>query len=133
MKEVAGALSLTLTPEQIDRSLFADLKDEQRVQTFDDITAERLLDRYNVALAQAILLRCTAMEVRVWGETPARFRQLFRAVKFHRLICTIHETPGNSLHAQARRPAVAVLLDATSTGCNWRCSCPRCSTARRST
>ena len=94
--EVAGQLSLTLTPEQIDRSLFADLKDEQRVQTFDDISPERLLDRYNVALAQAILLRCTAMEVRIWGETPARFRQLFRAVKFHRLICTIHETAGNS-------------------------------------
>ena len=96
LKEVAGALSLTLTPEQIDRSLFADLKDEQRVQSFDDISPEHLLNRYNVALAQAILLRCAAMEVRIWGETPARFRQLFRAVKFHRLICTIHENPGNS-------------------------------------
>jgi predicted nuclease of restriction endonuclease-like RecB superfamily len=96
LSEVAEALSLTLTPEQIDRSLFADLKDEQRVQSFDDITPERLLDRYNVALAQAVLLRCAAMEVRIWGETPARFRQLFRAVKFHRLICTIHETAGNS-------------------------------------
>lgn len=96
LAEVADSLSLTLTPEQIDRSLFADLKDEQRVQSFDDITPERLLDRYNVALAQAVLLRCTAMEVRIWGETPARFRQLFRAVKFHRLICTIHETAGNS-------------------------------------
>ena len=38
----------------------------------------------------------TAMEVRIWGETPARFRQLFRAVKFHRLICTIHESAGQS-------------------------------------
>ena len=38
LNEVAEPLSLTLTPEQIDRSLFADLKDEQRVQTFDDIT-----------------------------------------------------------------------------------------------
>src|SRR5262245_60276294 len=94
--EVAGQLSLTLTPEQIDRSLFADLKDEQRVLSFDDISPEHLLNRYNVALAQAILLRCTAMEARIWGETPARFRQLFRAVKFHRLICTIHETAGNS-------------------------------------
>jgi predicted nuclease of restriction endonuclease-like RecB superfamily len=96
LKEVAETLSLTLTPELIERSLFADLKDEQRVQAFDDISAERLLDRYNVALAQAILLRCTAMDVRIWGETPARFRQLFRAVKFHRLICTIHETAGHS-------------------------------------
>jgi predicted nuclease of restriction endonuclease-like RecB superfamily len=96
MGEVAEHLSLTLTAEQIDRSLFADLKDEQRVLTFDDLTAEHLLNRYNVALAQAILLRCALMEVRVYAETPARFRQLFRAVKFHRLICTIQETPGNS-------------------------------------
>lgn len=96
LAEVAGQLSLTLTPEQIDRSLYADLKDEQRVQTFEDISAEHLLDRYNVALAQAILVRCTAMEARIWGETPARFRQLFRKVKFHRLICSIHESAGNS-------------------------------------
>ncbi len=94
--EVAGALGLTLTPEQLDASLFADLKDEQRVQSFEDISPERLLQRYNVALAQAILLRCTAMEARIWGETPGRFRQLFRAVKFHRLICTIHENANNS-------------------------------------
>ncbi len=96
MRGAAEELSLALTPEQLDRSLFADLKNEQRVISFDDITAEQLLNRYNVALAQSILLRCTLMEVRVYAETPARFRQLFRAVKFHRLICTIQETPGNS-------------------------------------
>ncbi|MBY0460018.1 MAG: DUF790 family protein [Gemmataceae bacterium] len=96
LKGVAEGLASELTPDQIDRSLFADLKDEQRVISFDDVTSEQLLHRYNVALAQAILLRCTLMEVRVYAETPARFRQLFRAVKFHRLICTIQETPNNS-------------------------------------
>ncbi len=80
----------------MDRGLFADLKDEQRVIKFDDLTPEQLLHRYNVALAQAVLLRSTGMEVRVWGETPARFRQLFRAVKFHHLICTIKPADGNS-------------------------------------
>ncbi|QDU19930.1 DUF790 family protein [Urbifossiella limnaea] len=94
LAEVAGPLSLT--PEQIEQSLFADLKDERRVLSFDDCTPEFLLNRYNVALAQAVLVRSTAMECRVWGETPARFRQLFRAVKFHRLICTIRESSGNS-------------------------------------
>jgi predicted nuclease of restriction endonuclease-like RecB superfamily len=96
LEEVASSLGGVLSTEQIERSLFADLKDEQRIQSFEDISAERLLHRYNVSLAQAILLRCTDMEARIWGETPARFRQLFRAVKFHRLICTIHETAGNS-------------------------------------
>lgn len=89
------ATELALTPEQVDVGLFADLKDEQKVIRFDDTTAEWLLRRYNVALAQAVLLRCTEMEVRVWAETPARYRQLFRAVKFHRLICTIRNEAGN--------------------------------------
>lgn len=87
---------LALPTESIDRGLFADLKDEQRVLSFDDCTPEFLLNRYNVALAQAVLLRSIGMEVRVWGETPARFRQLFRAVKFHKLIATIRSTDGNS-------------------------------------
>ncbi len=89
------ATELAITAEQVDVGLFADLKDEQKVIKFDDTTAEWLLRRYNVALAQAVLLRCTDMEVKVWGETPARFRQLFRAVKFHRLICSIRNEGGN--------------------------------------
>ncbi len=87
---------LALAPESVDRGLFADLKNEQRALTFDDCTPEFLLNRYNVALAQALLLRSTGMEVRVWGETPARFRQLFRAIKFHKLIATIRNSDGNS-------------------------------------
>lgn len=94
LAEVGAALNLSA--EQVELSLFADLKDERRVLTFSDCSPEYLLNRYNVALAQAVLIRSTAMEARVWGETPARFRQLFRAVKFHRLICTIRESAGNS-------------------------------------
>lgn len=90
------AQELKISPDAIQRDLFADLKDERRILTFNDCTAEFLLNRYNVALAQAILLRSTAMEVRIWGESPARFRQLFRQVKFHRLIGTIHESPNHS-------------------------------------
>lgn len=93
LKQVGGELKLT--PEQVDQALFADLKDEQRILKFDPLTQEQLLNRYNVALAQAVVLRSTGMEVRVWGETPARFRQLFRSVKFRRLICTIREAPAN--------------------------------------
>ena len=82
--------------ELLQQALFADLRDEQRVLKFDDITAERLLHRYNVGLAQALLLRSTAMEVRIWDETPARFRKLFRLLKFHQLIHTIRNAGGNS-------------------------------------
>ena len=92
----AAAAELRVEVAQIDHSLFADLYDEQRILKFANCTAEQLVDRYNVALAQAVLLRCIGLEVRVWNESPARFRQLFRTMKFHRLIGTIHPADGSS-------------------------------------
>lgn len=77
---------LNLAPEVLLSSLFADLRDENRMIKFDDLTAQRLIDRYNVALAQAVLLRSVRVEVEIYNEGPARYRQLFRRLKFHRLV-----------------------------------------------
>ncbi len=104
--EVIRAVSdeLTLTPHEVETLLFADLKDEQRIHSFEDITPEQLLDRYNVALAQSVLLKSVGVEVKVWGDSPARYRQLFRAIRFRRLIATIREAPGNAFHIRIDGP-----------------------------
>lgn len=83
------AAQLGTTVETLEQGIFADLKAEQRLVSFRDITPEQLLHRYNVALAQAVLLRATKVEVDIRGESATRYRQLFRAIKFHRLICEI--------------------------------------------
>ena len=90
LQGVAGELGLA--PEAVEEGLFADLRSEQRLSRFKDTTAERLLQRYNVALAQAVLLRSTGMKVFVRGESPQRYRQLLRAIKFHRLVCEVEAT-----------------------------------------
>ncbi len=77
---------LGIAPDQVAAGLFADLKDEARMLTFDDLSALRLVDRYNVALAQAVLLRSVLVSAEVRREKPARYRQLFRWLKFHRLL-----------------------------------------------
>src|SRR3954451_11996089 len=77
---------LGLEPEQVAAVLFADLKDENRLLRFDDLDALRLIDRYNVALAQAVLLRSVLVTAEVRKEKPALYRQLFRQLKFHRLL-----------------------------------------------
>src|SRR5439155_16995558 len=87
LEEVAAPLGLAA--EAIVDGLFADLKSEQRLVAFKDLSAERLLQRYNVALVQAVLLRATGVRVLVRGEPPQRYRQLLRLVKFHRLVCDI--------------------------------------------
>lgn len=100
----AVAADLKTNAAQVEASLFADLKSEQRLKEFRDTTAERLLERYNVALAQAVLLRSTGVEIVVRGETPARYRQLFRQIKFHRLICEIELLKENSYGLRLEGP-----------------------------
>jgi len=94
LAEIAGQFGVE--PAVVDQGLFADLKSEQRLQTFKDISPEHLLQRYNVALAQAVLLRSTGVQVLIRGETPARWRQLLRQVKFHRLVCAIEAAGKNA-------------------------------------
>ena len=94
LAEVAGQLGVELSV--VDQGLFADLKSEQRLAAFKDISPEHLLHRYNVALAQAVLLRSTGVQVLIRGETPARWRQLLRHVKFHRLVCAIEAAGKNA-------------------------------------
>ncbi|QDV33476.1 DUF790 family protein [Tautonia plasticadhaerens] len=86
--EVLAAVGkeLDLPPDQVVSGMFADLKDENTLLRFDGLSAIGLIDRYNVALAQAVLLRSVQLEAEVRGERPPRYRQLFRHLKFHRLL-----------------------------------------------
>jgi predicted nuclease of restriction endonuclease-like RecB superfamily len=102
LQQAAGELGLTV--EAIEQGLFADLKSEQRLMDLEDTTAERLLQRYNVALAQAVLLRSTRVHVALHGEPPSRIRQLLRQAKFHRLICDVEPTGPDSLRLHLDGP-----------------------------
>jgi predicted nuclease of restriction endonuclease-like RecB superfamily len=94
------AQELNLSPDTLLTGLFADLRDENRLLRFEDMTAQRLLDRYNVALAQSVLLRSVRVEAEVRNEGPARYRQLFRRLKFHRLVYRVQGTmsDGYTIH-----------------------------------
>jgi predicted nuclease of restriction endonuclease-like RecB superfamily len=84
---LAAARQLGMAVEDVERGLFADLKSEQQLVRFQDVSAQHLLQRYNVALAQAVLLRAVRVHVTVHHEPPQRYRQLLRRIKFHRLLC----------------------------------------------
>jgi predicted nuclease of restriction endonuclease-like RecB superfamily len=102
LQQAAGELGLT--PEQIDQGLFADLKSEQKLVHFKDISVEHLLQRYNESLAQAILLRSTRVTVIVRGEPPQRYRALLRQIKFHRLLCEVEQLGPDSFQLRLDGP-----------------------------
>jgi predicted nuclease of restriction endonuclease-like RecB superfamily len=110
LAEVAAGLALA--PDAVEQGLFADLKSEQRLVKCRDISVEHLLQRYNVALAQAVLLRAAAVHVTIRNEPPQRYRQLLRRVKFHRLICEVEKVGPDSYRLHLDGPMS--LFSATS-------------------
>lgn len=89
---VAGDLGVAA--EDVEQAFHADLKDEQRMTAFEAMEAEALLHRYNTALAQAVLLKATELELRVEGQSQQRYRALLRAIRFFGLIHAIHVEDG---------------------------------------
>lgn len=80
------AAELDTTAEVIADALYADLRQAERLVRCEVPDPRWLLDRYNVALVQALLLRATEVRVRLKKPSAPRLRQFFRKVKFHQLM-----------------------------------------------
>lgn len=83
------AASLGTTQEALAAGLYADLRGAELLGGLPALTPEAALERYNLGLAQAILLRATRVTVRVSGEGARTYRRLFRAARFHQLLHTV--------------------------------------------
>jgi predicted nuclease of restriction endonuclease-like RecB superfamily len=81
-----AADELGVEPQAIEQRMFADLRTHERLTRFRALDAPQLLDRYDLALAQGVLLRATRVRVMLHNEDAGRARQLFRAARFHGLL-----------------------------------------------
>ncbi|MFO0593642.1 MAG: DUF790 family protein [Polyangiaceae bacterium] len=89
----SAASKFGCAPEVIEASLFADLRSAEILREAWDLGAEALVERYNLALAQSVLLRATRVTVTLTGESPDRYRRLFRAMRFLGLLHTVTLVP----------------------------------------
>ena len=87
IREVAAELECD--PEQVMDGMYADLAANQRLIAFDELSANELIDLYNLAQAQALLYRSVEMRIRIAPQDVAGYRRLFDAIKYFRLIHTI--------------------------------------------
>ena len=107
-----------LSADEVSEFLFADLDARQRLVKFSSLEPAALLHRYNLGLAQAVLIRATRLKITLKGSEVGAYRQVFRALKFHQLIHRIHsqedghttiEVDGPlSLFSNAKRYGVAM-------------------------
>jgi hypothetical protein len=87
MAEEVGA-----SRESIQEKLYCDLPAERAIKHFKDLTGTQLLHRYNCAQIQGLLLRSKTVVLTFKNLAVSDQRQLFRHLKFHRLMAEI-ESP----------------------------------------
>jgi len=81
--------------ETIISNLYADLSAQQKLISFETIAPSDLLDRYNLAQAQALLYKCVEMKILVAPSGAANYRSIFGWVKHFGLIHTIAGNAAN--------------------------------------
>jgi len=78
-----------LDSQELERLLYADLRGQHVLRTFDSFSPEQLMETYETAQAQAVLLRATRVTAEVQCSDPHAYRALFRKLKFFRLLYRI--------------------------------------------
>lgn len=78
-----------LTADDIERGLYADLRAAHVMKDFRKISPVRLVEAYELAQPQAVLLRAVKVVVEVEDAAPGAYRALFHKLKFLRLLCAI--------------------------------------------
>lgn len=84
LAEIARELDVDV--DTVQQTLYADRRSELRAARTRIREPEALVHRYNVALVQSVLLKATALTVRLQRPPAARVRQLLRIAKFHQLM-----------------------------------------------
>ncbi|MCP9496395.1 MAG: DUF790 family protein [Pyrinomonadaceae bacterium MAG19_C2-C3] len=87
LAEVARQLACSV--DEIEQGLYADLSSAQRLVMFDEPDAASLLERYNLAQAQAVLYRAVEMRLSVAPQEAVHARAIFDAIKAYGLVHTI--------------------------------------------
>jgi uncharacterized protein len=88
------------TVEQLLRALYADLRHAQVVRGFAAVEPAHLVERYDLAQKQAVLLRAIDVTAEVRCRDAYAYRGLFRKLKFFRLLHRIEalDTGGYRVH-----------------------------------
>jgi predicted nuclease of restriction endonuclease-like RecB superfamily len=98
------AVELDCSPEEVMNGLYADLTGKQRLVAFESMSAPELLDRYNLAQAQALLYRCSEIWLRIESQEPGVTRRIFGEIKAFRLIHAISGEASSGYEIQLSGP-----------------------------
>ena len=86
------ATELSSSVQELEFSLFADLKPAQRLEKLELTSADELVSRYELGRAQSVLLRAQHVEVAFRPNSPEQARLAFQKLKFLQLLFRVERT-----------------------------------------
>lgn len=92
---------------EVRAHLYADLPDRRRIESWDRLSPAGLLERYNLALAQGLVMYAHAVTVRATTPDLVVVRRLLRWLKFCRLVAGVRRD-GEVLEIRAEGPAAVL-------------------------
>ena len=81
--------------EFLQQDIYGDLPENHRLVSFRNLSAAELLERYNVAQVQGLLMTAKTLQIKTNNAEPAELRRLFKYLKFFRLLAEIRQDGGN--------------------------------------
>ncbi|MBR4674652.1 MAG: DUF790 family protein [Victivallales bacterium] len=92
--------------------LYADLPDNDRLLSFRDTSPRELIERYNLALVQGLLLDASSIELDVEDASQAQLRRLFSLVRFNRLVSMAEaKAPKNQVDSHGETTRIHFTID----------------------
>lgn len=96
---------LGTTAEALERALYADLKGAQRLEAVEaGLTAESLVETYELGQLQAALLRAVRVTLLVRCRSAQGYRRLFHKLKFQRLLYRVEPQADGSHRIEVDGP-----------------------------
>ncbi|MGB0384073.1 MAG: DUF790 family protein [Ardenticatenaceae bacterium] len=87
--ELSNELKKEITPEDVGKALYADLKKNHVLISFEEPKPEALLHRYNLSQVQGVFYRATDIVIHAYRNDPGEYKLLFRYLKLFQLLATI--------------------------------------------
>ena len=99
-----AAIDLGISAENIEASLYADLRSAQRLESGPLHNAAALVADYELVQVQSVLLRAVRIEAEVRAARPDAYRELFRKLKFRQLLFRIEPLAGGGYRLEIDGP-----------------------------
>ena len=103
-----------LDMEFLNEGTYPDLPENECLTSFKTLSASNLLKRYNCSLVQSLLLSANSISLLIKETKAAKIRQMFKYLKFFRLLSKITRENSNKLEtagAEVNASEIRVVID----------------------